>query len=163
MVVGDIKFVVCKYICLSVCLFGTHFLRNCSTDGGLSRTLRVVFWWLSPQGSLQGRRKCTMGKILYQFCADGVVVVINCVCLCQFLGRWYSVAAYSDSTFVVKSGVAHFSRTDRDDVINLLITGAAYTILTFPTYLLPQSRGALIIIRLPIFIARHHSNADARH
>jgi len=31
-------------------------------DESLSPTLRLAFWWPSPQGSRQGNRKCTRGR-----------------------------------------------------------------------------------------------------
>ena len=66
MTTGDTEFAVCVYVCRSARRSGTHLFRNFWTglaeilprDGGLPRTLRLAFWWKSPQGSRQGSRKC---------------------------------------------------------------------------------------------------------
>ena len=66
-------------VCLSVCVFEMHLIRNCSTalaeilhrGDGLSQTLHLSFWWRSPQGSRQGSRKCTtVGNIVSVYCVN---------------------------------------------------------------------------------------------
>jgi len=57
---------------------------------------------------------------------------------CQFLGRWYTVASYGNSTIKIDAEVTQLTHSDvNDDVISLLFTGAVYVcLLSLLTYCL---------------------------
>jgi len=73
----DIKFAVCLSVCMYVCMYVCMAAWHASPpkllngfgwrDGGLSRALRLEFWWQSPQGLLPGEPKMYRGGDIMSF------------------------------------------------------------------------------------------------
>jgi len=57
-----------------------------------------------------------------------------CFCLLQFLGRWYTIATYSNTAVEFGSGVVLLTGSDTNDVINLLFTGSVYSLALLTSY-----------------------------
>jgi len=53
-----------------------------------------------------------------------ILIIIIIICLCQLLGRWYTVATRSNSVVERDSEVAQLTSSDTDGVINVLFTAA---------------------------------------